>query len=156
IRTFNRALESGDDWRFYHDRAQALWHQQRFEEMLADFDRALALWPGDSELLVGRASARWSLKRDADRAAADIAMVERLDPGSEYLDYYRTLPMRAAIADGAKLVDAGKYDDAIAKFTWAHEAAPGKTDALSRRGDAYLKKKDPDRALADFEEDIRL
>ena len=156
IRAFNDAIASGDDWRFYRDRARALSRLGRSEAALRDYERALALWPQANDLRVSRVATLAALKREDAASAAEIAAVERLDPTNRELDAYRAHPAQVVAWEGGKLLEAGRIDEAIATFTRAHEMAPGKSDALSDRSAAWVKKRDYERALKDLEEDVAL
>ena len=64
-----------------------------------------------------------------------------------------------AIAGASAAYEAGDYDRAIALNTRALEIKPSKDLVwllLKRRGDCYLEKKEPDRALADYDEAAKL
>jgi tetratricopeptide (TPR) repeat protein len=64
-----------------------------------------------------------------------------------------------AIAGARAAFDAGDYDRAITLNTEALEIHPSKDLVwllLTRRGDCYLGKNDPDKALADYDEAARL
>jgi tetratricopeptide (TPR) repeat protein len=156
IPLFNRAIEFGDEARFYSARGMALWRLQRLEAALRDYERAAALMPQDPTIMIERATLLGILKRADARTEADVAAVERLDPANDDLEWYRALPLREIVDRGTTLLNAGRIDEAIAEYTRAHEMGPGKSDALSARAAAWVKKEDHDRALQDLFEDIRL
>src|SRR5262249_55486768 len=138
IREFNRALEFGDDWRFYDSRADVLFRAKRYDEALADYDRAVALAPLASEPTMSRALLLAVMERPDPSADRGVAAIARLDPTSSDLENFRTWPVRKSLEEGIAHYEAGRWDEAIAVFTRVHESAPGKSDALSRRGSAYL------------------
>jgi len=57
---------------------------------------------------------------------------------------------------GAKLMETGKYDEAIEQFTKAIDSNPRYKDAYCDRGIAYKKKGDCNRAIADYQQGLQL
>lgn len=60
------------------------------------------------------------------------------------------------MVEGDNAYKAGQYDVAIAKYTEAIEKNPPNANAYADRALAYKEKKDHDRAIADFNEALRL
>jgi len=156
LHEFNHALEFGDAHCFYEDRAVALSGLEAYRDAVANYERGLVLFPQEPECLVGRAFARSFEQDDVARIDADVALAKRVDPGNAGLAWFDARDAHVAEAQGSKLLKASRYDEAIAKLTWAHEHAPGRTHAMSLRGEAYAKKNDLIKALADYEEAVRL
>jgi tetratricopeptide (TPR) repeat protein len=72
---------------------------------------------------------------------------------------YRNRQFDDAVAGAKDAYEKGNYDKAIALNTKALDIHPSADLAwllLTRRGDCYLEKKDPDKALADYNEAARL
>jgi len=57
---------------------------------------------------------------------------------------------------GTKLLEAGKYNEAIEQFTKAIDSNPRYKDAYCNRGIAYKKKGNCDQAIADYYQGLRL
>lgn len=149
------AFEHGEEWEFLATRADLRQRQKRWREALTDIDRALELAPLLPSLLAERAYTLTALDRDG-AAIADLEMLVRLDPTNDRLPSHRRREARAAVLAGYELAKEKRWDAAMERYTWAHQLAPGQTDALYWRGRAKLERKQTDAALADFEEAIRL
>jgi len=92
IARFNDALAFGAYPPFLRDRAYSLDDAGRFQDALADVDKALASWPHYDEALLLRAQVLTHLSDDADpwnrrqfliRALADLEQAARLDPADD-------------------------------------------------------------------------
>ena len=57
---------------------------------------------------------------------------------------------------GYKLLNYGRYDEAIKEYTEAIELAPNFTEAYNTRGIAYVQQGELDQAIADFDKAIEL
>ncbi len=149
------ALAHGDEWSFLLTRANVHQDRERWREALADLDRALELAPLLPSLLAERAYTLTAMDR-AGAARADVELVVRLDPTNTKLPRLRRREAETAVLAGYELAKQQRWDAAMERYTWAHELAPGETDALYWRGRARLERKQTDAALADFEEAVRL
>ncbi len=75
IDALTQAIQRGGDYAgFYFSRGESYLHRERYEEALADFERANELSPQDPELLVRRAATFARLERPKD-ALADLKFV---------------------------------------------------------------------------------
>ncbi len=75
IEALTRAIARGGDYSgFYFSRGESYLHRERYEQALADFDRANELSPQDPELIVRRAATFARLERPKD-ALADLKFV---------------------------------------------------------------------------------
>jgi tetratricopeptide (TPR) repeat protein len=153
---FTRALEAGEHWQFYYDRARSYHRQKRYAETLADLARALALAPEESSTLVLRAKVLVEMKR-YDDALADVRVVGELDPTASDLVRFRHDEAETAVHQAYQLLEMTKdIDAAIARCTWAIQLAPDSAEAFYWRGRAYLQRDDRPHALHDFEDAVRL
>ncbi len=156
IALFTHALEMGEHWQFYRDRAQAYLHQHRDTQALADVARALALAPDEPDTLVLRVRILTSLRKWSD-AVADAQLVAELDPTNGDLAWFRGHELEDAAHQGSQLLETTKdVDGAIARLTWGVRLTGGSADIYYWRGRAYLQKNDQARALGDLEQAIRL
>ena len=117
------------------------------EDAVGFFSECIKQNPKDAAAFCGRAVA-WKLQKQVDKALADFAEALRLEPS--WITYYR----RAAI-----WMECDNYDQIIADTTEALRLGPGldpnNASILNDRGVAWKKKKDLDRAVADYSAAIR-
>ena len=84
------------------NRGKALTHQDRYEEAVGDFDRAIALDPGDAESYYERGMARMELGQ-YPQAIEDLGQAARLDPQHPFAESDRQAASElAAGGNGAK------------------------------------------------------
>jgi len=84
IEALTRAIQKGGDYSgFYFSRGESYLHRERYEQALADFDRADELSPQDPELIVRRAATLARLGRPKD-ALADLKFVAIFEAPDEF------------------------------------------------------------------------
>jgi tetratricopeptide (TPR) repeat protein len=84
IEALTRAIARGGDYSgFYFSRGESYLHRERYEQALADFDRANELSPQDPELIVRRAATFARLERPKD-ALADLKFVAIFEAPDEF------------------------------------------------------------------------
>lgn len=121
------------------ERGKLLLDQRRYDDALADFDRAQALNPADvSPAAHAALAAAW--KRDFARAEKALAAATALDPRN-------VVVMRA---HGLLAEQKGDHAAAVAAYTAALEAHPADGFSLEHRSRARSETKDLDGALADL------
>jgi tetratricopeptide (TPR) repeat protein len=127
----------------YNDRGKAYYDRGDRERAIADFDRAIDIDPQFRDAHINRGNAL----RDGgerDRADADFKMARRLDPyepddaGDAATCEHKRGPVRVAACDR---IVTGNPNDAV---------------AFNNRGNAYADNGDVDRAIADYDQAIRL
>jgi tetratricopeptide (TPR) repeat protein len=136
-----RAIVSvkGDYFEALHLIAVINWRQNRFDEALASYDRALAVRP-DAEALSNRGVTLRELKRfDEALASYDRALAVRPD-------YVEALNNR-----GNTLRELKRFDEALASYDRALALRPDYAEALSNRGTLLYELKRFDEALASFD-----
>ena len=155
LASFDRAVATGDWWRFYRDRGETYVRMQRHAAALDDLDRAVALAPDEADAVTLRAEALAGLGRRSDALQAAQRAAE-LDPTNHELGWFRRHGAEDAVAQGWDFIRTHDLRAAIERYTWADELAGGHAEARYWRGRAYLQQNDSTHALADFEEAIHL
>ena len=127
-------------------RASAHMYKEEFREAIADFTEAIRLSPGDEYTFLHRGIAYHSVN-EPDNAIADYSEAHRINP----LD---TAPLlnRGIVYYSKK----GQYDLAIKDFTDCLKIDPKEVNCLINRGISWREKGDPDKAIVDFTEALRL
>lgn len=125
--------------------AAANYALRRYEEALADWNRALELKPDDPEILNNRGVTYDDLRR-YDKALADYNRALEVRP-----DYAEALNNRGITYD-----DLGRYDEALADYNRALELKPDYPEALNNRGLTHLRLGRCDEALADLSRALQL
>jgi tetratricopeptide (TPR) repeat protein len=119
----------------FMDRGVAHYFKKEFESAIRDYDEAIKLNPNRSRAYTNRGAAYKGLGRN-DRAIADESEAIRLDPlVPEYYDNR-----------GLSYADNGDFDRAITDYNEAIRLSPA-ANFLTNRGDAYNQKHDCDRAI---------
>ncbi|HEX4505712.1 MAG TPA: tetratricopeptide repeat protein, partial [Alphaproteobacteria bacterium] len=116
-----------------------------YPHAIANYDRAIELKPDWALAYANRGNDHLDLD-EVDKATADMDKALALDPN-------QAVALRGR---GRLLAKAGKPKEAIEFFTRAQAAEPNNTYGLEHRALAYLDDHDPDKALADYRELLRL
>ena len=151
-----------------------VWEEkEEYDKAIADFDEAIRLDPKDAEAYNDRGEA-WYAKDDLDKAIADYDEAIRLDP--DFAEAYRNrgLLLRRdgeydkAIADfneairldpkdapggvlpRRRLESEGRVRQGHRRLRYGHPTRARSPRGYLARGDAWLAKRDPDKAIADF------
>jgi tetratricopeptide (TPR) repeat protein len=117
----------------------------RYEEALADFDRAIELDPEDDWAIISRGQTHRTMGRYAE-ALADFDRAIELEPESGW----------AIISRGETYEAMGRYAEALADFDRAIELEPESGWAIANRGETYEAMGRYAEALADFDRAIEL
>jgi tetratricopeptide (TPR) repeat protein len=117
----------------------------RYEDALADFNRAIELDPGRAWAIAERAQT-YRLMERYDDALADLNRAIELDPGRAWAVLQR--------AQTYRLME--RYDDALADLNRAIELDPRYALAIAGRAETYWSMERYDDALADFNRAIEL
>ena len=124
----------------YRERGNAFLDERKYDEALADFDKAIAMDPTSSIVFADRALV-WAWKGDFAKSQSDAEESLRLDPRQ----------IVALRAKGLAASRQNRWSDAITAFSAA--LAINRTDLFSLmwRSEAYLHADDPISALQDAE-----
>ncbi|HWJ70763.1 MAG TPA: tetratricopeptide repeat protein [Sphingobium sp.] len=122
----------------YFNRGRALIDRSRFDEAIADFDKAQALAPADVWPIANRAITRF-WKGDIAAAARDLDAAAALDPKNAVL--WR--------ARGLMAEQAGQWAEAIIAYGKALESEPGDGFSIGHRAQAQRAAGNDDAALKD-------
>jgi len=157
VKFYTRAIEAGEYWGYFEDRARAYGRLHRYSDELADVASGLALSPENSDLTVLRAITFLSLKRPGD-AIADVRIIAEIDPTDDDLAYFRRWELENAEHQGYQLLTMTKDPNgAIRRLTTAIQLTNGGNAAVHYwRGRAYLTLEDHERALPDFTKAVEL
>jgi tetratricopeptide (TPR) repeat protein len=118
---------------------------ERYEEALADFDRAIGLDPNQPWIVVSRGETYRLIER-YEEALADFDRAIGLDPNQAWIVVNR--------GETYRLIE--RYEEALADFDRAIELDPEYGWAIAHRGETYLTVERYDEALADFDRAIEL
>lgn len=147
IDKFDAAIEEDPDLaEAYANRGSAYGNLGQFDQAFADLDKAIEMSPNEGGMYTNRGRV-YALAGKPDQALADYDRAIELD-GEDHL---------AHLNRGAIYADyRGEYEEALAAYERALELEPEFAVAYFNRGSAHLNLGDPDQALVDFDEAIRL
>jgi len=120
------------------------------DRAIADYNEAIKIDPTRARFYVDRATV-WSNKSEKDRALADIEQAIKLDPDNAGGAAAQAWSMKAGLRFGA-----GDADGAIAGYGEAIRLDPKGAVFYVERGTVWGSKREFARALADFEQAIKL
>ncbi|TIO74787.1 MAG: tetratricopeptide repeat protein [Mesorhizobium sp.] len=170
VADYTRAIAlTPDDANLYADRARALNKKGEHDRAIVDCDKAIDIDPAN-EMAYGVRGVVWEDKGDAVRAQADYDKAEsvRADPVAPYQDRVRSWitkrDRKRAKADCRHIagVDADKGRDCARQIAEvfgeprAGESGPNPASAQNAIGVEWQEKGDHTRAIAAFDEAIRL
>lgn len=165
--------------RAHNSRGDIFYSSGRYEQAIADYDRAITLKPNDAAAYNNRACA-YNSSRHYDEAIADATRALQLRPNyaAAYYNrgnaYYFTGACDKAIADydaaiqlkpedaaaykdrGSAYAYLGRYEQAIADYTHAVQLDPAYADAYDDRGSACNHLGRYEQAIADTSRAIQL
>jgi tetratricopeptide (TPR) repeat protein len=118
---------------------------RRYEEALADFDRAIALNEQSAWIFAGRGQIYWLMRR-YEEALADFDQALSLGGKSAWIFAERGQTYRLM----------GRYEQALADFDQALSLDKNSSWIIARRGESYLGMGRYEEALADFDQAITL
>ena len=131
----DRAVAAGEHRDFLLDRAFTRARLDDHRGAIADLDLAIARLPHDPELLRDRA-AGLAATRQWTRAAADLRLAQRLDPGDERTDKRLRALVSNLLYEAFQLERGGRLDDALPLYEQAVKLDPAHGDARLRRAAA--------------------
>jgi tetratricopeptide (TPR) repeat protein len=127
------------------ERGASHWWMRRYDDALADLNRAIELDPSKAYAFTVRGETYRKMER-YDDALADLNCAIELDPG-----------LAGAIGSRGETYQAmERYDEALADLDRAIELDPGKAYAFAVRGQTYRLLGRYDEALGDFDRAIEL
>ena len=132
-------------WAAYADRGAVYASQNRFEDALRDYGRAIELKPDYPHARYNRGNAYATLRR-FDDAIRDYTRAIELKP-----DY-----TEACAARGNAYAALGRFDHAVRDYTRVIRLQPGRADAYTNRGNAHCLLGQFDRAIRDYDRAIRV
>ena len=149
IAYLTQAIEAGDLNRAnlalaYHYRGAEYLKTKRYDEAIADLDKAIEL-DGKLATAYSDRGVAWRRKGDDARAVADYSEAIRLWPN--WHGYY--------LNRGLALAALGRNEEAIADYDKALFYKPDLADVFIARGDARLQQGRNEDALADYRKAIR-
>jgi len=129
----------------YSNRGATFVQMNRYEQALADFDRAITLSPDTARYYANRAIAQLGLQR-MEQSFADLHRAIELDPNAPIT--YNQL--------GNTYSEVGQRQQAIAAYTQAIVLEPGYANAYYNRGNTYARLDQLENAIADYSRAIEL
>jgi tetratricopeptide (TPR) repeat protein len=142
-------LDKDDEYGYWYRRGLSYYENDEYENALADFDKALAIWP-DSLYTLDYRGASYRHLFEYEKAIADFNRSLAISPDNTYALYER----------GAVYFDLADYDKAIADFTKTIELEPDSANNWLARGTVYWRKgscpEDNDQAIEDMDKAIEL
>ena len=151
----NAALQKGDHWSYYHERARIHRAAERWEDALRDSDEALNLSPDSPDVLIGRLYALLWLGR-SEEIPPIVGLIEVIDPMNTDLPRFKEDALKVAAVQGYDLMQESRPAESVDRLTAGINLDGGDADAYYWRGRGHLKAEDYESALADFEKAIRL
>ena len=164
----------------YFQRGLAWYDKNDYDKAIADFSESIRLNPRDASPWVGRGAA-YMYKNDLKQAIADFSEGIRLKPGQAFAHMQRGIAFhRIGDADNAladytiaheltpkdpgplvnrgivQYTKKGKFEEAVVDFDHALKLNPKEVNAIINRGVTWRQRNDPDRAIVDFTEAVRL
>jgi tetratricopeptide (TPR) repeat protein len=132
-------LDRSSQAALYRVRGSGYRRRRRYEEALADLNRALELEPHDTLAPASRGVTYWLMGR-YEEALADLNRVLELEPHDTWALANRGLTYQLM----------GRYEEALADFGRALELDPSYAWALANQGETYRRMGRYEEALADF------
>lgn len=129
----------------YNNRGGTYMSEKKYEQALADLNKAIELRPGYAEALNNRGVIFSGKKRNAE-ALNDLNKAIELQP-----DYPDALNNRGVI-----LMDLSKYTEALNDFNKAIELRPGYAEAYYNRGLLFMNEKKYEQAVKDYDKALEL
>jgi hypothetical protein len=129
----------------FYKRGGAFLKKGRFDEAIADFDKELALYPGDYRLYASRGMA-FAQKGRTDMAIADFSRAAELNPSC-----YEAYNDR-----GVSYLITGQYDSALRDFNKAIELNRNYALPYLNRGRLLLERGNRTLSMADFQKACEL
>ena len=126
-------------------RGETYENMERYDEALADFNRAIELDPEDARVIADRGEIYMLMERDDD-ALTDLSHAIEIEPDNAIM-----IVKRGVIYQLRK-----QYDDAVTDFNRAIELQPDYVPMIAIRGETYRLMEQYEKALADFNQAIEL
>jgi tetratricopeptide (TPR) repeat protein len=157
IESFTKVLEMApygeENYKVYYNRGVAYLKNRDYEKAIYDFTKTIETAPAkDREIVYFSFKSRgdaWQGKREYPNAVKDYSEALQLLPQHEGVERVHEARAWAAL-------NMEKYDDAIADFTTALSIDGKMAHAYYGRGLAWYRKGDPQRAMADAKEAVKL
>jgi tetratricopeptide (TPR) repeat protein len=157
VESFTKVLEMApygkENYKVHYNRGMAYLKNRDYEKAIYDFGKTMEMAPAKDKEIVfysfkSRADA-WQAKREYPNAIKDYSDALQLLPQHESVKQVYQGRAWAAL-------NMEKYDDAIADFTVALSMDGKMANSYYGRGLAWHKKGDPQRAMADAKEAVKL
>jgi tetratricopeptide (TPR) repeat protein len=157
VDSFSKVLELApqgkENHKVYYGRGKAYLRSRQYDRALYDLTKALELTPeGDREMKFLALEMRGDAfqgNRQFENAVQDYSVALSLLPGHANAKH-------VTVNRGWAFFNAGRPDEAIQDFSRAIAMDPKLDDAYYGRGRCWLVKRDPERALADAKEALKL
>ena len=155
IRLYTEAISHGEHAMYLIGRGRVQLDSRRYGDALADFERALVVYPEHSEALMLRAWTLAEMGRSAD-AAAGVRLMTELDPLNGILEEFREREVDRAVTTARRRNTEGNAEAAILRLNDGIALVGDHPEMLYWRGRAKLEFKDKAGALADLQRAVVL
>jgi len=151
---FAKAIEYGDYYEFYKERAETYLMMREYDQALKDVNKSISLRPVKPRPYCLRASIYLQMG-NPDAAIREFRSMETMFPGDSHVREMRNWAVDFLLYQASNYFKTD-LEQAVASYGRVIEIKPDCADAYYWRGIACWKLKKPDLAYSDFAQAIRL
>jgi len=152
---YTKALGYGANHQILMERGENNYRRERYEDALADLDRAIDIYQEDGEYYYWRSKTH-SMLEQYDKAVGDIELASQLKPDDSSIQKQRQWLVTKLTYIGHELNQRRKSNAAIEKYDATLRLDPDNADVYYWRARAFLNKNQLDPARQDLEKAIVL
>jgi tetratricopeptide (TPR) repeat protein len=152
---YTKALAFGESHRILKDRGVSRYRQEKFEDALIDFNRAIQMYPEDGKYYYWRSKTHSQLEQHRE-ALSDIILANQLEPHDEYIGKHLNWLASKFESLGYDLNKNGKPKEAVEQYDAALRLTPDSANLYNRRARAFINLHRYDAAINDLKKAIAL